>query len=575
MRALFLCVLMTCFALAGCPAGPEAVKKEEKLETKVEGTAEVEAKLKAFIQKHVARVAPLEKEQNLAFWDATTTGKKESYDLSSQKELEIRKVYSDAEAFKLLKEVKASGKVQDPLLQRQLTVLYLAFEENQVPAELLEKMVKLSTEIQKMFNDYRGSVGGKQVTDNDIYDILKSSTDSKKRRDAWEAYKQRGALVRDKVLELVRLRNRAAKQLGYDNFYEMRLQLIEQDPGKIRSIFDDLAKQTDEPFKELMGQIDQKLAARYRVKPEELRPWHYEDPFFQEAPAIGKLELDPLFAKSDPRVLVNGFFKGIDLDPADILDRSDLYEKKGKMPHAYCIHIDRKGDVRILSNLRNSERWTSTLMHEMGHAVYDKYINQDLPWLLREPSHSFTTEAAAELFGRLTRNPQWLSKMLKLPEEKIGKVADDIRLQLRMTMLIMARWTMVMVNFERELYKNPDQDLNKLWWDLKQRYQLLTPPEGRNAPDWASKIHIACWPAYYHNYMLGELMASQILDHMSKTVMKTDDPVGIDGVERAELGRYLKEKIFKPGKSMRWDQLLIHATGETLNPKYFADQFVK
>jgi peptidyl-dipeptidase A len=575
MRVLLLGVLVSGLTMAGCPAGPETVKKEEKMETKVEGTAEVEAKLKAFIEKHVARVAPLEIEQNLAFWDATTTGKKESYELSSQKELEIRKVYSDAETFKLLKEIKAGGKVKDPLLQRQLTVLYLAFEENQVPAELLTKMVKLSTEIQKMFNDYRGSVGGKQVTDNDIYDILKSSADSKKRRDAWEAYKQRGSLVRDKVLELVRLRNRAAKHLGYDNFYEMRLQLIEQDPEKIRSIFDDLAKQTDQPFKELMGRINQKLASRYRVKPEELRPWHYEDPFFQEAPAIGKLELDPLFSKSDPRVLVNGFFKGIDLDPADILDRSDLYEKKGKMPHAYCIHIDRKGDVRILSNLRNSERWTSTLMHEMGHAVYDKYINQELPWLLREPSHSFATEAVAELFGRLTRNPHWLGKMLKLPEEKIGKVADDIRLQLRMTMLIMARWTMVMVNFERELYKNPDQDLNKLWWGLKQRYQLLSPPEGRNAPDWASKIHIACWPAYYHNYMLGELMASQILDHMSKTVLKTDDPVGIDGVERAELGRYLREKIFKPGKSLRWDQLLIQATGESLNPKYFAEQFVK
>ena len=575
MRALFLGVLVSSFALAGCPAGPEAVKKEEKMETKAEGTAEVEAKLKAFIDKHVARVAPLEKEQNLAFWDATTTGKKESYELSSQKELEIRKVYSSAESFKFLKQVKEGGKVEDPLLQRQLAVLFLAFEENQVPAELLEKMVKLSTEIQKMFNDYRGTVGGRQVTDNDIYDILKSSTDSKKRRDAWEAYKQRGALVRDKVVELVRLRNQVAKQLGYDNFYEMRLRLIEQDPEKIRTIFDDLAEQTDAPFKELMGQINQKLAERYGVKAGELRPWHYEDPFFQEAPAIGKLELDPLFSKSDPRALVNGFFKGIDLDPADILDRSDLYEKEGKMPHAYCIHIDRKGDVRILSNLRNSERWTSTLMHEMGHAVYDKYIARDLPWLLREPSHSFTTEAVAELFGRLTRNPRWLGKMLKLPEEKVAKVADDVRGQLRMTMLIMARWTMVMVNFERELYKNPDQDLNKLWWGLKKRYQLLTPPEGRNAPDWASKIHIACWPAYYHNYMLGELMASQLLDHMAKTVLKTDDPVGIDGVDRAELGRYLREKIFKPGKSVRWDQLLIQATGESLNPRYFAEQFVK
>jgi len=575
MRMLLLGVLVSGLVMTGCPAGPEAVKKEEKMETKVEGTPEVEARFKAFIEKHVARVAPLEKEQNLAFWEATTTGKKESYELSSQKELEIRKVYSDPEAFKFLKEIKEGGKVQNPILQRQLTVLYLAFEENQVPAELLKKMVKLSTEIQKTFNDYRGTLQGKQVTDNDIYDILKSSTDSKKRREAWESYKQRGALVRDKVLELVRLRNQAAKQLGYDNFYEMRLKLIEQDPEKIRSIFDDLAKQTDKPFKQLVGEINAKLAKRYGVKPEELRPWHYEDPFFQEAPAIGRLELDPLFSKSDPRVLVNGFFKGVDLDPADILDRSDLYEKKGKMPHAYCIHMDRKGDVRILSNLRNSERWTSTLMHEMGHAVYDKYIDRGLPWLLREPSHSFTTEAIAELFGRLTRNPAWLEKMLKIPKEKIGKVADDIRLQLRMTMLIMARWTMVMVDFERELYKNPDQDLNKLWWDLKKRYQLLTPPDGRDAPDWASKIHIACWPAYYHNYTLGELMASQLLDHMARTVLKTDDPAGIDGVGRAELGHYLKEKIFKPGNSLRWDQLLIQATGESLNPKYFAEQFVK
>jgi peptidyl-dipeptidase A len=575
MRTLFLGVLVSGLALAGCPAGPGAVKKEEKMETKVESTAEVEAKLNAFIEKHVARVAPLQKELNLASWDASTTGKKESYELSSLKELEIMKVYSDPEAFKLIKEIKAGGQVKDPLLKRQLTVLYLGFEENQVPAELSEKMVKLSTEIKKTFNDYRGTVGGRQVTDNDIYDILKSSTDSKKRRECWEAYKQRGALVRDRLIELVRLRNQAAKQLGYRNYYEMHLTLIEQDPAKIRSIFDELARQTDGPFKKLMERINRKLAARYGIEPEQLRPWHYEDPFFQEVPTIGKVDLDSMFSKSDPRVLVNGFFKGIDLDPADILDRSDLYEKKGKMSHAFCIHIDRKGDVRILSNLRNSERWTATLMHEMGHAVYDKYIDRNLPWLLREPSHSFTTEAIAELFGRLTRSPGWLVKTLKIPEEKIGKVAEDIRLQLRMNMLIMARWTMVVVNFERELYANPEQDLNQLWWDLKKRYQLLTPPESRSAPDWASKIHFAVWPAYYHNYILGELMASQLLDHVAKEIVKTDDPAGIDGVGQVELGRYLKEKIFKPGKSLRWDQLLIQATGESLNPKYFSEQFVK
>ena len=37
--------------------------------------------------------------------------------------------------------------------------------------------------------------------------------------------------------------------------------------------------------------------------------------------------------------------------------------------------------------------------------------------------------------------------------------------------------------------------------------------EGRAAaPDWAAKIHIATNPVYYHNYMLGEMMASQLQD---------------------------------------------------------------
>jgi len=45
-----------------------------------------------------------------------------------------------------------------------------------------------------------------------------------------------------------------------------------------------------------------------------------------------------------------------------------------------------------------------------------------------------------------------------------------------------------MMRFEKAMYENPDQDLNKLWWNLVQQYQMITPPEERNAPDWASKF---------------------------------------------------------------------------------------
>ena len=67
-----------------------------------------------------------------------------------------------------------------------------------------------------------------------------------------------------------------------------------------------------------------------------------------------------------------------------------------------------------------------------------------------------------------------------------------------------------MTNFERRLYADPDADLDTLWWDLVEQYQQVRRPDGRHAPDWAAKIHLAAAPVYYQNYLYGELFASQL-----------------------------------------------------------------
>jgi peptidyl-dipeptidase A len=571
-RVVLLATLMA--VIYGC-AGTRGPKKKMKDQQITSPATQATEKLKEFIKRHVTKVAPMTKEQNLAYWKATTTGDKKAYQKVSQLEMSIRKLYSPKDAFLYLKETKKQDLIKDPILKRQLDILYLAFLENQFDPVLMKKIVELSTKVQKQFNDFRGVIDGKEVTDNDIFDILKSENDQAKRKAAWEAYKTRGAVIRDDVIELVNLRNKAARQLGYNNFYEMSLLLIEQDPDKIKQIFDDLAQQTDQPFAELMQKIDAVLSKRFNIQPTQLRPWHYEDPFFQEAPTVGKIDLDPFFEKKDLPELTGEFFKGIGLDPKNILKQSDLYERQGKMPHAYCTDIDRLGDVRILANLRDSEKWTSTLLHELGHAVYDIYIDSKLTWLLRSAAHSFVTEATAMFFGRLTRNTTWLQNILELPDPEADKIREDIKFQQKLSMLVFARWTLVLVNFERELYSNPEQDLNKLWWELKKRYQLLIPPEGRDQPDWASKIHVAVWPAYYHNYMLGELLASQMLHHIAKTSFQTTDLDKVAYHNQEAIGRFFKEQIFAPGKSLSWDKLLINTFGESLNPKYFVDQFVR
>ena len=64
--------------------------------------------------------------------------------------------------------------------------------------------------------------------------------------------------------------------------------------------------------------------------------------------------------------------------------------------------------------------------------------------------------------------------------------------------------------FERALYADPEADLDTLWWELVSRYQGVTPPDGRRAPDWAAKIHIAVAPVYYHTYLYGAIVGLQL-----------------------------------------------------------------
>ena len=140
---------------------------------------------------------------------------------------------------------------------------------------------------------------------------------------------------------------------------------------------------------------------------------------------------------------------------------------------------------------------------------------------------------------------------------------------LRSEMLIFLRWAITLVRFERELYRDSSQDLNRLWWDYVQRFQKVTPPPDRNVSDWASKNHLATSPVYYQNYVLGELMASQLLQHIQRNIVKSESYVG-----NAAVGEYLVEKVFKPGSRYDWNTMLKRATGEELNPAHFIAQFV-
>jgi peptidyl-dipeptidase A len=529
--------------------------------------------IEGFIESFNRNARPLYTVMSEALWQASLTGRKEDEQEAARTETEFRKLYNSPVDLRRLREAEpaASSGALPPATARQVRVLINEFTSNQMDPVLLEETVRRQKAIETTFNTFRARVGNEALTANQISQVLKESQDSGERRSSWEASKEIGRAVSPPLLELVAIRNRIARDLGYPDFYQMSLSLQELTVEELTGICDRFEELSSGPFRVLRQEMDAVLAPRFRVTPEELRPWHYADPFFQEAPATGSVDLDPIFAARSCEELAEGFYSGIGLPVDDVLRRSDLYEKPGKDQHAYCIHLDREGDVRILCNLRPTARWNGTLLHECGHAVYDKYIDSGLPFTLRTPAHTFATEAIANLMGRQVRELGWLKARAGIGAEQAKALAGEVPGILRAQMLISTRWMLVMIHFEREMYRDPAQDLDRLWWDLVERYQFVRRPESRKAPDWASKIHLACFPVYYHNYLLGEFMASQVRRWIDREVLSGGSDT-LDG--HPEVGRYLRKEIFSPGGLLRWDDLLRRATGESLNPEHFVRQFV-
>lgn len=567
-KSLIFLLLVTSIVLTACNRAEKTPNMEE--------IEKMEKQFKDFSTKISKQVAEAYTKAALTYWEASISGKNEDFQKAQEAEIAFDKILSNKQTFEQLKKFKNSGLIQDSILTRNLELMYLTYLAKQVDPNKLAEMTKLQTKISQKFQTYRAKVDGKELTDNQVEEILKNSINSKELEKVWKAHKDIGPVVANDIIELVKKRNEVAKELGFKNYHEMSLKLSEQDPDEISKLFDELDELTRGAFSNLKKEVDEKLAKRLKIKIEDLKPWHYQNRYFQEAPKIYDIDLDTYFKGKDIVKLTQDYYSSIDLPIDDMIAKSDLFEKPGKNQHAYCIDIDRDiKDVRVLCNVKDNNNWMNTMLHEFGHAIYFKYHSPDLPWFLKTPAHTFTTEAIAMLFGRFASDAQWIQDMLKISDQEKEKISETTIKILKLEQLVFSRWSQVMYRFEKSLYENPDQDLNSLWWDLVEKYQLVKKPEGRNAPDWATKIHIATSPCYYHNYHLGELLASQLSFYINHKLLKLPEGKTSSWFGKKEVGNYLINAVFAPGAKYKWNDMIERATGEKLTAKYYAMQFVK
>ena len=532
--------------------------------------------LKDILSSTESSIHPLYIQSSNAYWNGTISGDSGEFAKYSEANIAMSRIYSNTEVFEKLKAIKERGNITDPLLKRQLDVVYNSFLSNQADSSLLEQIISKSTSLEQKYAEFRANFRGKPISDNEVESILQNSTENNDLEEVWKAHKEIGTFVANDVLEIIKLRNKLAYSLGYDNFHTMSLELSGQNPEEISALFDELDSLTKDEFERLKREMDIAFSKRYGISENELMPWHFQGRYFQESPKLYPVDLDKFYKGKNLEKLTEEFYSGIGLNVSSIMKSSDLYEKPLKNQHAYCIDINANGDVRVLANISDNESWMGTMLHEFGHAVYALgHDDSSNPFFLRNAAHTFTTEAIAMIFGRLSRNPEWMRLSLGLTDIEKSEIEEDCYKSLKLQQLVFSRWVQVVYRFEKEMYSNPEQDLNALWWNLAEKYQMLKKPHNRDMPDWATKIHIALYPCYYHNYQLGELLASQIHYYIVDNITKSGDYKNECYIGNPEIGKWMSDNIFKIGMKLEWNEMIEKATGEKLTAKYYAKQFVE
>ncbi len=530
------------------------------------------------------RIKPLEKDYLEALWQVASAGASKAKRLKSYanyarfvaesalanategKRLPIYPGYdavlSEPAVFARLDSLHGE-EFDDPLLARQIDILYrhaLGMRSQLSPLKRAQKELSAMLHI-KTFRDFKKRIDGTAVTDNHIGDILKDSEDAELRRKAWEADMSIGEKAAPHLIRLVKLKNEAARANCFGNAYEQALYLQRMTVEQLFGILDGLETQLRPLYDEAKAEMDVRLAERFGIPVGELMPWHYS-PRFHSYFGEG-FDLDQFYADKDVAELTKRFFRGLGMDIDSIIAESDIYEGEGKYQGAFMMHLDRDGDIRFFANCRNDAGSMKTLLHEGGHAVHYKYISPELPFFLRT-NEMRVTEALAMMMDKQANEPEFFEEMLGLDKETTEGLLSSMEEDRRIDRLTFCQRYQVFARFERAMYEDPDQDLNALWSELTEKYRGIKMPEGRSAPDFGRIAHYNI-TAYIHEYLLGELVRAQVMNRIRSWT-------GRSLVNNPEAGRYLINRVFSLGQSLDWNDLMVHATGEPLNPRYFVEE---
>ena len=460
--------------------------------------------------------------------------------------------YRDEKLYNELKDLKEKG-ISDKHLNKQMKDWLLLFDEELNAGEKKTAIRNKENAIASKYNSYVPKIDGKETTKADINKLLQTEKNVDLRKKAYDAKVQGGDTIADDLVELVKMRNEFAQSKGYKNFFEYTLkETYNVDADYLQVLLDEVYENAHDINSKMQSQNKKELAKEYGIKEKDLKAYHY-GLLLDNNPA--KEVNKSLKTKEQVVDIAKTAYKNMGYDVDNMPIVLDLFPRKNKNTHGFCFDIEAGKDARILANLTNDTGSIDTLCHELGHCVYHLGIDDKLP-LFDQNSYPAMTEAIAMLMGDLQQKEDILKDVVS------NKTLKDFKADAKKSEAKFINRAMHIINFEKSMYENPNQDLGKLWHDLKCKYTGANETEEVNN-EWATIPHYLSHPAYYQNYFRADLIKSQMYNKMKEDLGNI--------TENKNTAQYLNEKLFKYGTSMEENELIEKFTGKPLSSKALCD----
>ncbi|MFK7973105.1 MAG: M3 family oligoendopeptidase [Bacteroidia bacterium] len=302
--------------------------------------------------------------------------------------------------------------------------------------------------------------------------------------------------------ELVKVRTRMAKKLGYDNFVQLgydRLSRTEYGPAEIKAFRAQIAEHVV-PLASSMRDRQQ-----HRLGLDSLN--HYDEPLlFPDG------NPQPL---GDPRWIIDRgqeMYNKLSQETGDFYrfmderELMDLETRPGKAPGGYCTYLDNFEVPYIFANFNGTKGDIFVLTHEAGHA-FQVYSSRGQ----EVPEYQWPTMEACEIHSM---SMEFFTRpyMDLFFEEK----ADQYRYAHLFEAIAFLPYGAAIDEFQHVVYEQPElspAERRAAWRDIERKYLPHRDYDGNDYLElggfWQAQRHIFKMPFYYIDYVLAQLCAFQ------------------------------------------------------------------